>query len=308
MPDVVRIRAPAKLNLALAVGPKLESGMHPIRSWMVTVDLCDELHVVRLPAGRLSRYSITWHRDARRRSDINWSITKDLTVRAHLALQMHVQRDLPVQLRLEKRIPVGGGLGGGSSDAAAMLRAVSELYELGLTADELAAIGGTIGSDVPFLIHGGSAIVSGVGQEIERHERTPALHIVLALPEFGCDTKRVYQLFDELAADAAHELRDEAVASLASLATGGRSGFALGRLFNDLAVAAMQSAPRLEGLIERLAALAERPAHVSGSGSSLFVVCDDELHAAALADAAGKRLDVAALAVRTLAPGPSPAE
>jgi 4-diphosphocytidyl-2-C-methyl-D-erythritol kinase len=300
MPEIVRIHAPAKLNLALAVGRRLESGMHPIRSWMVTIDLCDELQVVRLPAGRLSRYSISWHRDARRRSDIDWSVSRDLAVRAHLTLQQRLKRDLPLQLRLEKRIPVGGGLGGGSSDAAAMLRAVNDLYELGLTNDELAAVGATIGSDVPFLVHGGSATVGGLGGEIEHHEHVPDLHIVLAMPEFGCDTKRVYDLFDELTADAAHQLRGEAVAALAA---GHRPGAALAGLFNDLSLPATRAAPRLAGLIERLDELAERPSHVSGSGSSLFVVCDDEPHAAALAETAARRLEVATVAVRTIARG-----
>src|SRR5262245_27082839 len=109
MPPPVVIRAPAKLNLALSVGPPTAttSGtMHPICSWMVTVDLFDDLHIAQLDSGSLSRYAILWHKEAKRRSEINWSITKDLAVRAHIALQKHVGRDLPLQLKLEKRIPV----------------------------------------------------------------------------------------------------------------------------------------------------------------------------------------------------------
>src|SRR5206468_3336755 len=135
MTSGLTVQAPAKLTLALSVGPPDANRMHPIASWMVTVDFHDDLHLLRLPSGSFSRYAILWHKDAKRRSEINWSITKDLAVRAHLALEKYLKRDLPVQLRLEKRIPVGAGLGGGSSDAAAMLRAVNEVFDLGLSLD-----------------------------------------------------------------------------------------------------------------------------------------------------------------------------
>ena len=129
MPASVRVAAPAKLNLALSVGPPNVDRMHPISSWMVTVDLFDDLDVARLPDGSLSRYAIEWHPEARRRTPIDWSISKDLAVRAHLAIERLVGRPLPLQMRLRKRIPVGGGLGGGSSDAAAMIRAVDAIFD-----------------------------------------------------------------------------------------------------------------------------------------------------------------------------------
>ena len=75
MPAALTIQAPAKLNLALSVGPPNEQRMHPIASWMVTVNFHDDLHLTRLIRGSLSRYAILWHKDAKRRSEINWSIT-----------------------------------------------------------------------------------------------------------------------------------------------------------------------------------------------------------------------------------------
>src|SRR5688572_29653853 len=109
----IKVLAPAKLNLALSVGPPSPElgGFHPIASWMMTVDLFDELTLTRLEPDVLSRYAIVWHKDARRRSEINWSLTKDLAVRAHHALEKHLGRvggtvgGLPVQMKLEKRIP-----------------------------------------------------------------------------------------------------------------------------------------------------------------------------------------------------------
>lgn len=312
MPQSLTVLAPAKLNLALAVGAPdvARGGLHPLCSWMVTVDLHDELQFVQLEPGRLSRYAILWHKDARRRSEINWSLTKDLAVRAHLTLQQRVQRDLPVQMKLEKRIPVGAGLGGGSSNAAAMLRGVNELFNLGLTIEELAAIGATLGSDVPFLVHSGSAVVRGLGERIERHDTPPPLHAVIAFPEAQCSTGRVYALFDELQAGGRGEARghdvDVLVAAHVRAGSQTPSAAALNAaLFNDLAPAALRAAAALGDDLAALAALAERPAHVTGSGSSLFVLCDDQLHAEALAAAVESKLGLPALAVRTTSHEPS---
>ncbi|MCI0364438.1 MAG: 4-(cytidine 5'-diphospho)-2-C-methyl-D-erythritol kinase [Phycisphaerales bacterium] len=288
----ITVQAPAKLNLALSVGKRRADGMHPICSWMVTVDLCDELVLKRLENGRLSRYAILWHGEAKRRSEINWSITKDLAVRAHLELEKEVGRALPVQMKLEKRIPVGGGLGGGSSDAAAMLRGANELFELGLSMDELAEVGARLGSDVPFLVHGGSAIVEGVGGRVTRHPTLPVVHAVVAFPMAWCPTALVYGLFDELGEGG---LR---AGKVSALAKGGP--VAADAPFNDLAEAAIRAAPRLGDDLRALSDLAERPAHVSGSGSSIFVICDDEIHAGGLAAAVEKQLGLPAVSVKAV--------
>jgi 4-diphosphocytidyl-2-C-methyl-D-erythritol kinase len=295
MPDVVTKQAAAKLNLALAVGPPRPDGMHPICSWMVTVDLHDDLEVKRLLPDRFSRYAILWHEEARRRADIDWSIRKDLAVRAHLELERHVGHRLPVQMKLEKRIPLGGGLGGGSADAAAMLHAVNELYELGLSTDDLVGVGSQLGSDVPFLVHGGSAIVGNVGETVERHEQMPEMHAVLVMPGGACPTGSVYARFDE---DQAKPMRADEVRSLAGAGAAPPPPEAL---FNDLAQPAIRVLPELEDLIERLSSMAQRPAHVTGSGACLFIVCDDPLHAQYLAEAIERELDVPAVAVQATA-------
>ncbi len=267
--------------------------MHPICTWMVSIDLCDELAVTRLESDRLSRYAIVWHADAKRQSDIDWPITRDLAVRAHLALEQHTDSRLPVQLKLEKRIPVAGGLGGGSSDAAAMLRAVNELYELGLSLGKLQEFAAGLGSDVPFFVAGGSAVVQGLGDEIEHHERAPQLHAVIAFPDAMCPTGHVYSALDE---GSPGPMRAEEVKALIRLS--GTSTLPPDAPFNDLAQPAVRVAPELESHLAKLTALAERPAHVAGSGSSLFVICDDALHAQHLAEAIEQRLDLPAVAVQ----------
>jgi len=283
-PTVIR-SARAKVNLALSVGAPLRegprSGYHPIASWMARIDLADELMVTRLEDDRLSRYAILWHADAPRTSPIDWSITKDLAVRAHLLLEEETGRSLPVQLKLDKRIPVGGGLGGGSADAAAMLLAVRELFDLAIPDSRMVELAMKLGSDVAFCLEEGPAVVAGLG---ERIERTPAVEgwIVLVMPPFGCPTGAVYRAFDEVAGEA--EAREEEVRAMARGAGAGIEGLSL---FNDLAAAAERVAPEL-GLLRaqiaralgRMGDSGPRAVHVTGSGSTCFVVCGSAAHAA----------------------------
>ncbi len=281
--------APAKLNLALSVGPADDGrGMHPISSWMVTIDLVDDLYVTRLEAGSISRYAMDWHPSAPRPSDLNWRLTDDLAVRAHLALERFTGRQLPIQLRMEKRIPVGGGLGGGSSDAAAMLRACNRLFELGLDATALRHIGASLGSDIPFLIEGGSAVVSGYGERIELLGALPEHAAVLVLPNATCPTGVVYGHFDDLDGSP---LDEDSV----------RAAVHGGRLFNDLAGSAMAEVPGLRRLADTIRSTVGRDVHVSGSGSTLFLVCDTPLEAGAIASAITTHHDVPSVPVRPVA-------
>ncbi|MBL9141698.1 MAG: hypothetical protein JNK53_07510, partial [Phycisphaerae bacterium] len=262
---VTAIQCPAKLNLALSVGPPGADRMHPIASWMVTTDFADSLHLTRLPEDRRSMYAVVWAADAPRTAAIDWPIQKDLAVRAHLALEQFAGRALPLRMRLEKRIPVGGGLGGGSSNAAAMLRGANELFELGASTDELARIASTLGSDVPFLVRGGSAIVEGLGERLHHHARVPDLHAVLAFPDAACPTGPVYGRFDAMRPDAA--LQSDRVRALAERAGGG-APVSHDDPFNDLAAPACAVAPMLADLIEEIEHVAERRVHISGSGST----------------------------------------
>lgn len=278
----ILVRCPAKLNLALSVGPPGADRMHPIASWMVTTDFADDLHLTRLDAGRDSLYAIVWAPDAPRTSEIDWPIQKDLAVRAHLALQERAGRPLPVRMKLEKRIPVGGGLGGGSSNAAAMLRGVNALHGLGLDEAELAEIARGLGSDVPFLVRGGSAIVEGLGERLEHHERLPDLHAVLVFPRAACPTGPVYGAFDRMRPDAALAAqRVRALAAGASLRHDAP--------FNDLAAPAIEVAPELAGAIERIAEATGRAVHVSGSGSTLYFLCTGRLEADLFAEQVRER-------------------
>ena len=174
---------------------------------------------------------------------------------------------------------------------AAMLLGLNELFDLGLSRDDLAEVGREVGSDVPFLVHGGSGIVEGLGERVESREVPPALHAALLFPEQACPTADVYRRFDDLGPAAG--LDAERVRSVTD-------GLTPENPFNDLARPAYDLFPALRDLSEAFARLAERPAHLSGSGSTLFVLCDDPLHAEHLAEAARERLELPSLAVSTV--------
>ncbi len=273
MNDHLLVHAPAKLNLALSVGSPRDDGMHPLSSWMVTLLWGDSVYLVRRDEGARSLFANVWAHGAPHTPDLDWPLRTDLSFRAHAAMEAAAGRALPVRMRVEKRIPVGGGLGGGSSNAAAVLRGLNELFELGFQTDRLRSIAASLGSDVAFLVEGGSAIVSGVGEVVARAGDAPNAHIVLAFPDGVCPTPSVYRQFDAMGAGS----REPDHARVRALATRGR--VMMDEPFNDLALPARATSAAVARAIDEIVEVAQQPVHVCGSGSSLFLVCDDPIHA-----------------------------
>jgi len=318
--DSIAIPAYAKINLAIRVGgpePATSShpGWHRIVSWMSPIALHDD---VTVRCG--GEHEITWAADAPRPTPIDWPIEKDLVVRAIAAIERHLGRSLNVSVAVRKRIPVGGGLGGGSSDAAATLLATNELCRLGLDARTLRHIGATLGSDVPFFIDDDathdralaamprSAIVADFG-EVVRRVPTPVDDLLLVVPPFGCDTRAVYRAFDATPGalqrfDVPAESCDmqfvaERAASFADVPINVK--------FNDLFLAACAAQPALGPFVAALRAALARHAPtarftMTGSGSTLLIVGASDATALAgeLADNTATR-DVVIVPTRTLA-------
>jgi len=303
--DSLVIQSPAKINLALAVGPSDandSAGRHPICSWMLGVNLYDELTITALPEDRFSRYAVLWHIEAARRSDIDWSITSDLAVRAHLLLEEYTERRLPVQLKLEKRIPVGAGLGGGSSNAAAMLRGCNDLFKLGLSLEVLCDLSKQLGSDVAFFLEGMPALVRGFGERLDRLTHPERADFVLIFPEFGCNTAKVYQAFDALAREGEmteSDLMERFESGGQAITDWSERGLAgISQPMNDLMWPAFHAEPELRRLWAEIGELVEIPVHLTGSGSTLFLICDSEIHAQFTARAVNERIGgVSAIAV-----------
>ncbi|MBC8309389.1 MAG: hypothetical protein H8E83_02605 [Planctomycetes bacterium] len=266
----VHYQAFAKVNLSLQVGKPMDDGMHSILSKMSPIAFFDELELTKLDSYALSRYAIIWNENAPVKSEIDWSVSSDLAVRAHHLLEEKVGTTLPVQMKLEKRIPVGGGLGGGSADAAAMLQAVSEMYSLDVDLKEIAM---DLGSDVPYFLHGGACVVRGIGNEIEPIT-LETIHLVLIIPEYGCSTAAVYNAFDSTTEPESN------------------SG-------NDLLAPACAVEDRLSKDIDHLQTLTGHEIHLSGSGSTMFIICDNAQYATALVHKIEENTNLVAIATHT---------
>lgn len=178
--------APAKLNLTLKVLPKREDGFHNIESIFQKIRLCDELTVSRSESAGFSL-----HVQGMELPEEN-TVKKAYTLFAEAAkIQTGVSVDLV------KRIPSGAGMGGGSSDAAAMLRALNSLFSADVSQTELIKIAEKIGSDVPFFLYGDCAVVSGRGEVVRPFDGRRDLYFVIICPDVHSSTKEAYALVDE---------------------------------------------------------------------------------------------------------------
>ncbi len=269
MSDAVHRACHAKINLALAVGcpARVDSAdalLHPICSWMTCIDLCDQLTIKRAN-GPQSTYVRRWANG----TPVDWPEEADLAVRAHRVVERLIGHPLPIDLDLHKSIPAGGGLGGGSSNAAQVMLGLVALFDLDLPLAVLQDRAfASLGSDVPFWIddvmNARPAVVSAFGNVIERVRPCPAT-VVLILPPFGCETGAVYRVFDELGlgpgfSNMADRIRDQA--------TQGN----LTSLVNDLQPAAEHLHPALAIIRHRLQDALGQPVSLSGSGSTMFLL------------------------------------
>ena len=181
------VKAPAKINLALDVLHKRSDGYHEVEMIMTTIDLADRVELTLLNQDKIHILS---H---------NRYVPDDQRNLAFQAAQLLKDRfcvKKGVQISIEKTIPVAAGLAGGSSDAAATLRGLNKLWNLGLTLDELAELGSEIGSDVSFCVFGGTALATGRGELITELPAPPTCWVILAKPFIGVSTAEVYRRLD----------------------------------------------------------------------------------------------------------------
>ena len=268
------MRAPAKVNLHLTVGRLRPDGFHDLTTVFHAIGLYDDVELASADA-----LSVEVTGESADRVPLDDS---NLAVRAVRLIAEHTGRAPDVAIRIRKGIPVAGGCAGGSADAAAALVGCDALWGTGLSKDELAALGARLGSDVPFSLHGGTALGTGRGEQLTPVLGQGSYTWVLALSGGGLSTPAVYaQLDRQRETGPVGVVRDPADV-LAALRRG--DAVALGRaLGNDLQPAAVALQPSLRLLLEAGRDLGALGAVVSGSGPTVALLARDEEHGTALA-------------------------
>jgi 4-diphosphocytidyl-2-C-methyl-D-erythritol kinase len=274
----VKVRVPAKINLHLGVGPLRPDGYHELATIYHAIALYDEISA--RPADTLALTMDGEGAGALALDETN------LVIRAVHALADASGRRPHARLHLRKQIPLAAGLAGGSADAAATLVACDSLWGTGFSREDLAGIAARIGSDVPFLVLGGTALGTGRGETVN-----PVLapghawHWVIALADGGLSTPEVYRELDQLrerdAAPASIGAPDAILAALRQ-----RDATVLAQVLgNDLEAAAIALRPQLRRTLDAGAAAGALAGIVSGSGPTCVFLCKDATHASSVADA-----------------------
>jgi 4-diphosphocytidyl-2-C-methyl-D-erythritol kinase len=259
----VRLRAFAKVNFALDVLGLRADGYHDISTVMQSISLSDEVDIERAAEGfdfDFEPEGVEIGPPERNTAYVAWK-----------SLQRLTGLTLPVRVSLRKWIPVGAGLGGGSADAAAVLVGLNELFDLGLGMDGLREVGARVGADVPFCISGGTALGEGVGEKLTRLPGPPAQHLVLAKPHRSADTGEIYRAYDATGAKSARRVEPVVSAlrsgSLRDLAT---------VVGNDLVSVTSDLVPEVMALQSDLLTCGALGAAMSGSGTAVYGIFDDE--------------------------------
>jgi 4-diphosphocytidyl-2-C-methyl-D-erythritol kinase len=278
--------APAKINLGLRILERRSDGYHELESLFAPLDLGDEVEVAVEEAADLD---VTIEIDGA--SEGVPADSTNLASRAASRFAETAGLRCRIRLRVVKRIPTGAGLGGGSSDAGTVLRALHELFPGSLDRSVLSEIALDLGADVPFFLDPRPAIVRGIGERIEPVKGAPALAVLLANPGIPLATADVYAAFDAIQPALTERAPERTIPPLSG-AIGSGWGFvgAAGlNLENDLEPIAVRLCPPVARLRERVRALGARAAGMSGSGPTVFGLFDStDAAVGALAEAGFK--------------------
>jgi 4-diphosphocytidyl-2-C-methyl-D-erythritol kinase len=252
----MRVLAPAKINVYLRIVGQRPDGYHVLDSLMIPISLYDEITV----EVRNGAWAITVTCDE---PTVPTDHT-NLAYRAAASLCRETETQAGIAIALHKRIPPGAGLGGGSSDAAAVLKCLNTLLSLGVTETRLCTLAAQLGADVPFFVRCLPARVQGIGDLLTPVPALPYRWLVVVVPPFGVSTSWAYQRFDELPAE-------KSVSASVSTLTPGHWP-PLASFINDLERAVFPEYPRLAQIKEHLLQHGAEGALMSGSGSAVFGV------------------------------------
>lgn len=259
---MLTIQAPAKLNLTLEVLGKREDGYHEIRSVLQTINLCDDITF-------RSSQAITVKSDMP-----EWAPEKSLVIKAVSLLRETTGCSQGAALEISKRIPLVAGLGGDSSDAAAVLRGLNELWGLGLAHDELLQLAAELSSDVAFFLNGGTALVKGRGEKVTPLPPFPHRWVVLVVPAVPRLPGKTGQMYARL--QASHFTDGQITQRLADELRNGKEPSVLFNTFENVAFSRFSELRVYRDHIRKLGA---ETIHLAGSGPSLFTLLADRTRA-----------------------------
>lgn len=277
--------APGKINIFFAVGPLGADGFHDVFSIYQALNLREEITVT---ASSEWLVKVSGALSAEQLSAVPTG-EENLVVRAAkiVAAAAEIQQPHPVKFEISKNVPVAGGMGGGSADAAAALMAVDELWCTGVEGDALLKAAAELGADVPFALLGGTAIGTGKGHELVPLESVKRLHWVLVANQKGLSTPSVYKRLDELRSgrgqDPTKVPKPTAPKELLAALLSGDPLLVAPLLHNDLQEAALDLMPELSETIANGLAAGALAAMVSGSGPTIALLAQDSAAASAIA-------------------------
>ncbi len=273
----VVVRVPGKINLQLSVGPKEADGFHGIVTVFQSISLYDDVSVTKEEIG--AGLSLNINGD-----HVHGVPTDESNLAWRAAVMMCQKHELNADLRIDikKSIPVAGGMAGGSADAAATILAIDALFSLGQTREELQHAGSELGSDIPFMLSGGTAVGRGHGDQVTAALSRGTYHWVLALSTLGLSTPAVYGECDRLREGmkvATPQVSDHLLQALLAA-----DPEALGKsLVNDLQPAASSLRPALRLILDVGSEYGSLGSIVSGSGPTVAFLVSDEDQALDLA-------------------------
>lgn len=254
-------KAYGKINLSLDVTGRRNDGYHLVRMIMQTVDICDILTIEKVSDGSISMTT----------DDRNLPVGDDnLCIKAAKLLKNEFGFSEGVKIHLEKNIPVAAGMAGGSTDAAAVLKGLNQMFGLGLSQSELMERGLLLGADIPFCIMGGTALSEGIGEELTALSPMPKVDVLIAKPPVDVSTKDVYQALDSLESYE-HPDIDQMISAIEKCDIEGVCD-AMGNVLADVT---MPRVPLIKEIRDTMVAFGATGAMMTGSGPTVFGIFED---------------------------------
>ncbi|MBX8935816.1 MULTISPECIES: 4-(cytidine 5'-diphospho)-2-C-methyl-D-erythritol kinase [Enterococcus] len=251
-------KAPAKINLGLDILGKRPDGLHELAMVMASIDLADRLYLEEIPENKIL-------------IETNKAfLPTDKKNHVYEALELVKERfeiKKGLRVKIHKEIPVAAGLGGGSTDSAAALRAVNRLWDLGLTIEELAALGAEVGSDVPYCVYGQTSLVEGFGEKVTPIAPMPQCWVVVVKPRMSVSTRTIF------AQIVMEDLYHPDIEALVSAIEDNDYQKMTENLGNSMEVVTIKKHPIIQQLKDRMLRYGADAAMMSGSGPTVYALC-----------------------------------